>query len=279
MSKVLITSGCSFSECIHYDNPAFRKNWPIHLAESLKEYGYDKHISSALPSQGNGLISRGIIYNVVEALKHYDAKDILVGVMWSGANRHDFRSPDPKLLDFVINNQHNHVYENPTGFVKDAPKSWAILNVNWSDSGNKEAEIYYRMFHDKIGSSIYSIEHILRVQYFLRSKGVPYFFTDYSDHNICQPTDKLNPEISYLYEQIDKSYYLPVTSEFQWIVDNNILLDEWLPEDSWKQVLVEEANGVLYKWNRWLHPSSNQHKEFVDRIIMPFINDMYIIAK
>ena len=123
--KLLITSGCSFSECIHYENPAFKKNWPIHLAESLKEFGYTEHISLGLPSQGNGLISRGIIYNVIEALKKYKPEDILVGVMWSGSNRHDYRCQNPEETDFVTNNVHNNVYQNPTQFVKGADKKYS----------------------------------------------------------------------------------------------------------------------------------------------------------
>lgn len=274
MSKVLITSGCSFSECIHYENPAFKKNWPIHLAESLKEFGYTEHISLGLPSQGNGLISRGIIYNVIEALKKYKPEDILVGVMWSGSNRHDYRCQNPEETDFVTNNVHNNVYQNPTQFVKGADKKWIILNVNWVGN-NKEAELYYRHFYDDIGNSIISLEHILKTQLFLQSKGVPYFFTNYVDHNIVYPSLLTEVEIKYLLEELDLTYYLPVTSEFQWLVNNDIRCNEW-DDLSWKRVwtCVDEF-GRLYEWNNWLHPTANQHKEFVDRIIIPWLKEKY----
>ena len=84
MNRYLITSGCSFSEThsSHY------KSWPENLVESLDSYNL---ISKGLASQGNGLISRGIIYEVSKKLKDgVLAKDILVGVQWSGPDRMDF---------------------------------------------------------------------------------------------------------------------------------------------------------------------------------------------
>lgn len=271
MSKVLITSGCSFSECIHYTNPAFRKNWPIHLAEILKLEGYDSHISTAMPSQGNGLISRSTLYAVIEALKTYKAEDILVGVMWSGASRHDYRCTNPKLLNFVKKDLHNNTVENPTGFVKDTAKNWVILNVNWaSDEQHSEAYNYYKFFYDDLGAGINSLEQILLLQYFLQKNKVPYFFTNYSDNNIVLPKLKNHREIKYLFEQLDIDKYLPVTSEFQWLVDNNILTHEWT-NDIWKNVMIDGS----HKWNQWIHPTANQHKEFCDKIIVKFLKEKY----
>ena len=86
MKKILNTSGCSFSECVTYI--AGNGTWPRHLAKTLEEH---EHVSYAMGSQGNGLISRSIIYGVTKALQTYKPEDILVGVMWSGSNRHDFR--------------------------------------------------------------------------------------------------------------------------------------------------------------------------------------------
>ena len=71
MSKILITSGCSFSECISY----LAETWPKHLARLLPEY---EHNSYAMGSQGNGLISRGIIYGVSQALRTYKPEDIFI---------------------------------------------------------------------------------------------------------------------------------------------------------------------------------------------------------
>ena len=57
--KQLITGGCSFSECRSHAG-----TWPRHLADALPNY---EHVSTAMGSQGNGLISRRVIYQVTEA--------------------------------------------------------------------------------------------------------------------------------------------------------------------------------------------------------------------
>jgi hypothetical protein len=252
MSKILLTSGCSFSECIsqHIDT------WPRHLYRTLRDYGFDEHISSAMGSQGNGLISRGIIYNVVKALERYDSKDILVGIMWSGSNRYDFRCQDVDGLHFIQDKIHNGWIENPTNFVSDADKNWVILNVNWVEN-NIEAETYYRMFHSDIGCSIYSLEHIIRTQDFLQKNNIKYFFTDYVDENIVTKDLESHPEIEYLLKLIDKRYYLPVTSEFTWCKNNTKYSHLWPP---------------IFFTNRWVHPTQEMHKEFVDEVIFPFLN-------
>ena len=250
MSKLLITSGCSFSECITPN--AGKGTWPNHLVKMLPDY---QHKSYAMGSQGNGLISRTIIYGVCEALKTYKPEEILVGVMWSGSNRHDFRCHNVNDLQFVQDKVHNGWIQNPTSFVKDSEKNWVILNVNWTDQNNVEAETYYRMFHSDIGSSINSIEHILRTQYFLQRHNIRYFFTDYVDYNIV-PKHLLNhSEIKYLHDLIDKEYYLPVTSEHTWCIENTKYAHLWNhPDRTWVE-----------------HPKSEMHKEFVEQIIYPWL--------
>jgi len=249
MSKLLITSGCSFSECITYI--AGSGTWPRHLAKMLDGY---EHISYAMGSQGNGLISRGIIYGVCEALKTHKPEDILVGVMWSGSNRFDYKCEDPKDLHFTQNKVDNGWIENPTSFVKDGKKDWVILNANWTDN-NVEAETYYRMFHSNIGSSIYSIEHILRTQYFLQKHNVNYFFTDFVDENIVSNFLMKHPDVSYLYQLIDRDYYLPVSSEFTWVRENTKFSHLW------------NDPSLSY----WEHPKSEMHKEFVEQVIYPWL--------
>ena len=250
MSKLLITSGCSFSECITIS--AGRGTWPNHLVKMLPDY---KHVSYAMGSQGNGLISRGIIYGVCEALKTHKPEDILVGVMWSGSNRHDFRCENPNDLQFIQDKTDNGWIENPTSFVKYSAKNWVILNVNWTDQNNVEAETYYKMFHSDIGSSIYSIEHILRTQYFLKHHNIKYFFTDYVDQNIVLNFNKNHPEINYLYNLIDREHYLPVSSEFTWVLENTKFTHLW--------------NDPKHKY--WEHPKSEMHKEFVEQIVYPWL--------
>lgn len=260
MGKILITSGCSFSECL--SDPNYLMTWPIHLHNALKPHGYSTHVSKAMGSQGNGLISRGIIYAVTEALKTYSPDDILVGVMWSGSNRRDYLCQDPDLLSFGKNNTDGWI-ENPTNFVEGAEKRWVIMNQHW---GYPEAKTYYKIFHSYTGDVIYSIEHILRTQYFLKSKGVKYFFTNYVDNNIVdfnsQDYAEHRNEIDYLYHEIDFGNYLPVTSEHRWLINNS----EW--RDEYKQAHFYDG-----KFSDWAHPDTKLHCEFVDKVIYPYLQE------
>ena len=238
-SKLLITSGCSFSECIS----PWIKTWPAHLAAKLDGFA---HISKAMGSQGNGLISRSIVYQVTEALKTYSADNIVVGIMWSGPDRVDFYNPSVKFSSNL-----SGWMENPTGFV-DNHKNWIILNHGWNTDHAKQ---YYGNFHSYIGSLIYTLEHILRTQWFLKSLGVKYFMSTYTSEVLPQIA-KAHPETAYLYNQIDFSKFLPVEGEYEWCRDHSGL-DFPIPNDN--------------------HPSSQQHLLFVEKVILPFVKETQII--
>lgn len=248
MSKVLITSGCSFSECIstHIDT------WPRHLFEHLKNHNFSEHISCGMGSQGNGLIGRHAMYKVIQALKSYEPHNILVGIMWSNSDRFDYRCDDPRLLSFGNENKHNWM-TNPLSFVDNAPKNWVIGNLHWNSI---EFSTYLKFFHSKIGCAILSLEHILRLQYFLKFHNIPYFFTNFVDENIAPKKLEDNVELSYLFDQLDKNQYLPVTSEHGWLC-------EYSPT---KEQYLKDHNGAF-----WIHPKTHNHKEFVDGVVYPWL--------
>lgn len=250
MSKVLVTSGCSFSECISDTIDT----WPTHLYNSLQKYNFTQHISCGMRSQGNGLISRHAQYKIIKALETTKPQDMLVCIMWSHSNRFDYRCEDTNLLSWGDNNKHMW-FENPTGFVKYAPKNWVIGNVHWDSI---EFSRYLRYFHSDIGAAVISLEHILRMQYFLKIHNIPYFFTDFIDNNIIQKHLRNNVEVKYLFDQLDKDQYLPITSEHKWVYDNEVTnnRNEWI-----------KSHGKV----PWIHPTSSQHKEFVDLVIVPWL--------
>jgi hypothetical protein len=247
--KVLITSGCSFSVTMNNNN----KCWPGFLSETLEL----PLINKAMGSQGNGLITRSIIYEVTNQLKSYDAKDILVGAMFSGINRKDYYTENPDLLSFIINKSEDGVVENPTGFIENANKNWVILNQNWKAPPHKndEAKYFYKYFYNDINAMIETLEHILRLQYFLKDKGIKYFFTCYLDTVLHNELINHN-EVKHLYELLDLSNFLPVKSINNWIFENKVFLEDF---------------EKTYYDN---HPSNRQHKAFVDQVILPFINKL-----
>ena len=247
--KVLITSGCSFSVTINNYN----KCWPGFLSEALEL----PLVNKAMGSQGNGLITRSIIYEVTNQLKHHNPEDILVGAMFSGINRKDYYTENPDLLSFIINKSEDGVIENPTGFIGNASKNWVILNHHWQGHPHKndEAKYFYKYFYNDTNAMIETLEHILRLQYFLKEKQVKHFFT-------CHRNEVLNnnyinhDEVKHLYDLIDFSNFLPVKSIHDWIITNSIFMEDF-----------EDPNYDD-------HPSNRQHKAFVEQVILPYIQKL-----
>lgn len=245
--KVLITSGCSFSETTSGEI----ETWPLHLHSHLS---FNTFRNGGLGCQGNGLVSRKAIYYITEALKTHQPEDILVGIMWTGQDRHDFRCTDPSLLQFKIDGVDNHWMENPTKVVDGANNNWVILNHHWAIIPepviNEEAKLYYKYFHDEVGSVIYTIEHMLRVQWLLEKHKINYFFCMYLDAVFESNPYARHSEVKHLYDQLNFDNFLPVTSMGKWVEQNSVYKNDI-------------HNGD--------HPSSRQHKEFTDQVIIPWL--------
>jgi len=244
MSKLLITSGCSFSDISFMD----RKTWPLVLADSLIEY---KGLHLGKSSNGNGLISRRLIYAVSDALQNNKPSDIIVGVMWSGSARHDFynEGPEYKNTKPVI-----CTIENPTGFVNET-KNWIVYNHLWDDNITPNCATYYKKFHDPIYGQITTIEHVLRTQWFLEKHNIKYFMTTYMSEVFS--VEFINhPEVEYLYKQIDFDKFLPVTGEYDWCMKH-------MPNDF---PIINDN-----------HPGTKQHTIFTEHVIIPFLKEKQYI--
>jgi hypothetical protein len=207
-------------------------------------------------SQGNGIISRSIIYQVNELLKTTPSDDILVGVMWSGPTRHDFYQRNVSLGKNVDN-----YLQNPTGFIPDK-NYWVILNQHWV---NNYAKNYYGALFDFMGCYIYTYEHILRTQWFLEKHNIKYFMTtytgeifDWSDHITPDEGEEDEESIKHLYDQIDFEYFLPaVIGEYEWCRDHS---------------------GLPFPRPNDNHPGPEQHLEFTKQVIMPFLKEKFNIS-
>lgn len=236
--KILLASGCSFTAPRIEDDDY---NWPEHLCKKLDI----DLINVGMSSQGNGLISRKVIYNVEQLLKKYENSEILVGVMWSGVDRYDYYSnsnedvktwgsfpPDIPLI------------KNPTNIVENS-YHWRIINHNWK---NNEAKLYYENFYTDIFSTIMTIEHILRVQWYLDKYNISYFMTTYM--NIFDSKINTN-EIKYLYNLINFEKFLPVNGCYEWTKENYA--------------------KTGFKNRHDLHPTSFAHEKFSNEIIIPYL--------
>ena len=137
--------------------------------------------------------------------------------------------------------------ENPTNVANK--NNWVILNHHWTTTLFPYAEQYYKYFYDPIGSRIYTYEHILRTQWFLKLHGIKYFMSTYTGE-VFPEYEQENTDVSYLLAQIDREKFLPVIGEYEWCRD---------------------YSGLLFPANGGIHPSQAQHKLFVEQVVWPFL--------
>ena len=236
-SKIFVSAGCSFSECFSAEYPN-KKTWPYFVSESLQY----QSVHTAIGGNGNGLIARNLIYTLTKLLENQDSTKILVGVAWSSSDRFEFYHNDAAFA----NNEVLQPQPNPVGFVADSDKKWYRINAN---SDNSYGKIFHQYFHDDCALLINTIEHILRIQWFLKLHNVSYFMTAATDQSIDRAQIN-HPEIDYLYKQIDFSRWLPVSSVQNW---------------------CRNHSGLPWPKNTGGHPSEQQQQKFAEHVIIPFI--------
>jgi hypothetical protein len=233
---VLVAGGCSFTDCFS------GTKWPVYLAEELDA----ELVNTGLISSGNGLISRRIIYQVSKLLETHEPGDLLVGILWSGVDRHDFYLPS-----VTFDNNTDNWKENPAALGPDMNRAWVIMNHHWTTDINRT---YYGNFHDEIGSLIYTFEHILRVQWFLKLHKIPYFMSTYTRY-VFPYLSRTHTDLVHLYNQIDHGQFLPVSGQSEWCHQSGI---EFTPPD-------------LY------HPNEEHNKKFTQQVIIPFLKSKQYI--
>ena len=305
----LLTAGCSYSQ-----PNTINETWPLHLEANLPSVEYISHNGHG--AAGNQTISRKVISVVLDALEQGISPDqMLVGIMWSGSDRQEHYSENyernyslstkvggnetyTKFLNSIENNgfvtptfihksdskEIYHNMQNPYTIRNSKLPAHYILNPNWKD------ELTMRQFENFVSPEkaiIETCEHILRIQWFLKEKGIRYFMTEYdfdvftyigpdngkyadrnrntnetlnletkeySRHSECisyhpEYTKERhfaylnNPEINYLYNEIDKKYWLPINNLQDWVTN----------------------------------VSKFKHRDFTQQIILPFLLEKYNI--
>ena len=238
--KHFIASGCSFT---------FEPwNWPTPLTN---HFGMNL-INVGMSGQGNGLISKKVIYQVQKQLKEGKSPDdIFVGIMWSGVDRFSIYVPDTYQRKNL-----NGWVKNPTTVTgKEEDSHWLLLSGGWEDLHSKQ---WYVGFQQHIGSTIRTLEYILYTQWFLEKNNIKYFMTTYLDIFHKENDDVTsNKDVSYLYEMVDFSKFLPVKGQYEWV--NKHYPEFGLPD-----------NGDH-------HPTEYGHKKFTEEVIIPYVESNFDI--
>lgn len=221
------------------------QTWPIHVSQRLglddmipsrTKIAYARSCHTGSVGQGNGLISRHIIYQVNHALKTIAPEDLLVGVVWSGPSRFEFYQ-DP------IDADHDNFIVNVTGLQRN---QWRILNHHWSD---RYSESWYRNFYSHVGSLVASYEHMLRTQWFLQQRRVKYFMSAINQEVI--PADMHDhKELAHLHDMIDFTRWLPISGVYEWAL---------------------QESGLPFDMHDLCHLTTDQNIKLTDEVIMPFL--------
>lgn len=301
----LITAGCSYSQPANKDI-----TWPFHLQNKLTSVKHVAHRGHG--AAGNSIISRKVISTILSALEQGTSPDqMLVGIMWSACDRqshysekyqHNFMTTTvrggPRNYNIFLEQIDDGSFDRPifadttdtpdnfgtnNPFVVRNPKapSHYILNPHWEDEMTTK---YFESWVNPEKAIIETCEHILRTQWFLKDKGIRYFMTEY-DHDvftymgpihstgiysaqsecIVNPDEYTpekhfaylnNPEINYLYKEIDKNYWLPIQHLQDWVTNTSVYNHRKVGDP---------------------HPSTEQHKDFTEQIIVPFLLEKYNI--
>ena len=234
-NKIFVSAGCSFSTC----PPDCFKTWPAHVSDLLKP---KEHISKGMPSQGNGLIARSIIYEVNRLLEQgVKNTDIVVGVMWSGYSRYEYYWDNDARGGEWEPAHHDGWCKNPTNFINtDTNGGWVIANAHW-----KTSEDYYKYYYDDISGQINTLEHVLRTQWFLEKNKIDYFMMKYMNE-----TFNLYDRVPcrHLRDQIDWTKFVSRQGCYEWCKEKS-------------EYYIDETH----------HPTYEGHKDFTDSLIIPFI--------
>lgn len=242
--QMFISGGCSGS----FTHPTYsHQSWPVHVAQLLG----CKHLDTALPAQGNGMISRRVMYAVEQALKSMPAQDIIVGIFWTDINRHEFYN-ERHVEEW---SDYNH-WGNPTSIKAYDPllpqrdNNWVLLHPHYTKA---YSTTYYKMYHSFIDSQIQTCEHVLRTQWYLEKHHIRYFMGTYTGHTLNKDFID-HPEVSWLHSQINHDTLIPIIGMLEW---GNQQTD---PE-------------LKYSADDLYHLNSAQSKALTDQVIWPFLKD------
>mgnify|MGYP003638655458 FL=1 len=175
-----------------------------------------------------------------------------------------------------------------------------LLNAHWLD---KKTVGFYSQYMNPAYAIMQTCEHILRTQWFLKSLNIKYFMSEYDfdvftyigphensshfyrelgregvsshidlktggvidwddakRHDLHKKEMNIkydHPEVNYLYNMIDKNFWLPIEN-----------LGDW----------CKNVSKYDYPREHDPHPGTEQHLDFTNRVILPFLLEKYNIS-
>jgi len=293
-NKILITSGCSFSDgCSFSSENLYRQTWINHIQE---KYDFKRYVHMGNPASGNELIAERVIYALQTLLdKGHSSNDLYLGVMWSGIERKElFISSEEtakysELDDSVRREGENTLlmcsYSNVFSNTKDVKPYVVDVPNGYLKSGglpyqevwwrNKSQRDYFNLWYDNFYSVekqfIDTLKSILLVQTFCERHNIKYFMSVWQNiFNARNPQGDLPPK-SYGDDCVESRLqpkFVDIynkNSQFLW---NTIDFDKFIFYEDDKVIyggLTEYANvNKLEFWEDNAHVCYSGHKKFID---------------
>lgn len=260
---ILITNGCSFSECHSV------QSWPMWLARAWNmptvlteaefwprvSRGKPAHLALGMGSQGNGQIYRRTQNILSQCIAQgIDLDRIGVAVQWSGPDRWDY------YADVVP----PHLRGNTDGWMQNPvhwPRSdttgggWVIANHHWH---NSTAKNYYRHFHSEPWAQIQTMEHVLSLQNLCWARGIRCYSFAYTAH-VFDNAQMRHPQVAALCSLV-RWNLIDITGEWNWVE---------------RSVGIEKENLEEYNHMGYAHPTANQHQQYAERWVLRHLNEVW----
>jgi len=261
--KYLVAGGCSFTSNM------LNVSWPESVCSKMNMVG----MNTGIPAIGNNLILMNVLHVLQRMIESgIGADEIVVGVMWSHADRAEYYREDhrddilpqgkavPSVVKFVEGSDGHWVPFSPTnvGWISqnlDDPNSnlYPEYTRRYVDLGRIMLEEF---FLTDVSRVVNTMKSILTLQEFLKRNNIKYFFAKYIDDAFVKSSWE-HPEVNWLVKLIDWDSFIP-SGEFEWCFDNTDL--------PFKEQL---AFGRERDRNSPSHPTPEQHDIYAEQVIVP----------
>jgi len=266
--KYFVAGGCSFTSSISYDS------WPEKTCELMNFI----NLNCGFPAIGNNLIMMTVL-NTLQRLIHegVPSEDIVVGVMWSGADRTEWyrNSSQEKILPMK-----SRGFMTPIRFIEGSDGYWVPMSAAGAGFIQQKAGTFFPSYTKKYGDlgqimyeefffsdashAVNTLKSVLTLQEFLKNHKIKYFFTRYVKNAFVEECWD-DPEVSWLVDLIDWDMFIE-GGEFEWCFDNtdlDFLNEPLFGQDQERPRNVRPGGGALS------HPTTKQHDIYAEQVIVP----------
>ena len=281
----IVTGGCSFSETRHcvdyhrfgimddyddYQPESGYKSWALHLEDIIPN---STVYNTAMPGAGNGFISRAVIYKVNEMIEQGKKTDY-VFIQLTACDREEILvSVDDASSETDSNLLCHFIPSLDKGL--DGGINWKLIkngnnNKMWlKHSYGKDSMLkhYYKYYDNDEFSVVKTLEHILRLQWFLKVNDIKYrIFCGWNIFPVLPQMPRYPIEVRHLWTMIDWNnfwFHKKFGGISEWSKDNLPFEERFITEDR-----VQKDGSALDE-----HPSNKAHKKFAKEIVSKWINN------